>query len=50
PSLEDDNGMAVFECDLRGPGIQATARLNVFSPPQTASYLAEASPEESPHD
>ncbi|HWD33626.1 MAG TPA: hotdog family protein [Pseudomonas sp.] len=50
PSLEDDNGMAVFECDLHGPGIHASARLNVFSPPQTASYLAEAGPEESPND
>ncbi|WP_327439418.1 hotdog family protein [Pseudomonas donghuensis] len=49
-SLEDDNGMGVFECHLRGPGIHATARLNVFRPPQVASYLAEAGPEESPHD
>lgn len=49
-SLEDDNGMGVFECHLRGPGIHATARLNVFRPPQAASYLAEAGPEESPHD
>ncbi|MNG09287.1 hypothetical protein D3C84_927030 [compost metagenome] len=49
-SLEDDNGMGVFECHLRGPGIHAMARLNVFRPPQVASYLAEAGPEESPHD
>ncbi|WDY58370.1 hotdog family protein [Pseudomonas sp. PSKL.D1] len=46
-SLEDDNGMGVFECHLHGPGIHATARLNVYTPPQPASYLAEAGPEES---
>nr|WP_314477143.1 hotdog family protein [uncultured Pseudomonas sp.] len=45
-SLEDENGMGVFECHLRGPGIHATARLNVYRPPQAASYLAEAGPEE----
>lgn len=49
-SLEDDNGMGVFECHLRGPGIHASARLNVYRPPQAASYLAEAGPEESLHD
>ncbi|MDF0734037.1 hotdog family protein [Pseudomonas entomophila] len=49
-SLEDDNGMGVFECHLRGPGIHASARLNVYRPPQAASYLAEAGPEEYPHD
>lgn len=40
-SLQDDNGMGVFECQLRGPGIEAMARLNVFRPPQVASYLQE---------
>ena len=45
-SLQDDNGMGVFECHLDGPGIQAMARLNVFCPPQTASYLHEQ-PQES---
>ncbi|WP_421556248.1 hotdog family protein [Pseudomonas kitaguniensis] len=40
-SLEDDNGMGVFECHLTGVGIQASARLNVFRPPQAANYLAE---------
>ena len=49
-SLEDDNGMGVFECHLQGPGIHASARLNVYRPPQAASYLAEAGPEESLHD
>ncbi|EAN8120814.1 3-hydroxylacyl-ACP dehydratase, partial [Salmonella enterica] len=49
-SLEDENGMGVFECHLRGEGIDASARLNVYRPPQAASYLAEVGPEESQHD
>jgi predicted hotdog family 3-hydroxylacyl-ACP dehydratase len=40
-SLQDDNGMGVFECHLTGPGIQATARLNVYCPPHASAYLAE---------
>ncbi len=40
-SLQDDNGMGVFECNLTGPGIHAHARLNVFRPPHVASYLEE---------
>lgn len=49
-SLEDANGMGVFECHLRGPGLHASARLNVYRPPHAASYLTEADPEENPHD
>ncbi|MBT2370675.1 ApeP family dehydratase [Pseudomonas fluorescens] len=41
-SLEDDNGMGVFECHLTGDGIQANARLNVFRPPHAANYLDES--------
>ena len=48
-SLEDDNGMGVFECHLTGPDIHATARLNVFRPPQADNSLAQASQETS-HD
>lgn len=44
-SLEDDNGMGVFECHLSGSGIQASARLNVFRPPQAANYLDESKDE-----
>ncbi|CRM99253.1 MULTISPECIES: hotdog family protein [Pseudomonas] len=44
-SLEDDNGMGVFECHLTGDGIQASARLNVFRPPQAATYLDESKDE-----
>ena len=40
-SLQDDNGMGVFECHLDGPDIHAEARLNVFRPPEVASYLQE---------
>lgn len=40
-SLQDDNGMGVFECHLEGPGIHAEARLNVFCPPQVDRYLHE---------
>ncbi len=40
-SLQDDNGMGVFECHLQGPDIHAEARLNVFRPPQPAVYLQE---------
>jgi predicted hotdog family 3-hydroxylacyl-ACP dehydratase len=40
-TLQDDNGMGVFECRLSGSGIEVFARLNVFRPPQVASYLQE---------
>ncbi|MDW3712582.1 MULTISPECIES: hotdog family protein [Pseudomonas] len=40
-TLQDDNGMGVFECRLEGPGLTAFARLNVFRPPQVARYLEE---------
>jgi predicted hotdog family 3-hydroxylacyl-ACP dehydratase len=43
-SLQDDNGMGVFECHLDGPGIHAEARLNVYRAPEVASYLQEPSP------
>ncbi|MFG6204754.1 hotdog family protein [Pseudomonas retamae] len=40
-SLEDDNGMGVFECHIHGDGIHASARLNVFRPPQATQYLQQ---------
>ena len=40
--LEDDNGMGVFECHIHGAGIHASARLNVFRPPQAAQYLDQS--------
>lgn len=42
-TLQDDNGMGVFECHLTGPGIQAHARLTVFCPPEVDNYLKEPS-------
>lgn len=45
-SLEDENGMGVFECSICGPDIQVIARLNVYRPPQAAHYLAEACAQE----
>ncbi|EJM29419.1 MULTISPECIES: hotdog family protein [Pseudomonas] len=41
-SLEDDNGMGVFECHINAPGIEASARLNVFRPPHAADYLEQS--------
>ncbi|MBC8998326.1 hotdog family protein [Pseudomonas sp. N40(2020)] len=41
-SLEDDNGMGVFECHINAPGIEVSARLNVFRPPQPTQYLQQA--------
>jgi len=41
-SLEDASGLGVFECELTGDGIHASARLNVYRPPQVADYLYEA--------
>lgn len=43
-SLQDDNGMGVFECHIEGPGVRAEARLNVYRPPEMASYLQEPYP------
>ncbi|WP_311968652.1 hotdog family protein [Pseudomonas baltica] len=45
-TLEDDNGMGVFECHLTGPGVHASARLNVYRPPNAAQYLAETATQE----
>jgi len=48
-SLQDDNGMGVFECRLTGtpqtgPAFEAFARLNVYCPPEAANYLTEGTP------
>jgi predicted hotdog family 3-hydroxylacyl-ACP dehydratase len=39
-SFHDDNGMAMFACRIDAPGIQASARLTVFSPPDSDAFLA----------
>ncbi len=41
-SLQDDNGMGVFECHIAAPGVAVEARLNVFRPPEVARYLQES--------
>lgn len=46
-SLQDDNGMGVFECHLDGPGLHAQARLNVYRPAKAAEYLASV---QEPHN
>lgn len=43
-SLQDDNGMGVFECRIETEGATIEARLNVFRPPEVASYLQESAP------
>jgi predicted hotdog family 3-hydroxylacyl-ACP dehydratase len=43
-SLYDAGGMAVFECTLDHAGARwASARLNVYSPPDAASFMQEPS-------
>jgi predicted hotdog family 3-hydroxylacyl-ACP dehydratase len=39
-SFHDDNGMAMFACRIDAPGAHAEARLTVFSPPDSDSFLA----------
>lgn len=43
-SLEDDNGMGVFECSMQAAGIDVHARLNVFRPPSVDSFIQEVAP------
>ncbi|QEI09423.1 hotdog family protein [Pigmentiphaga aceris] len=41
-SLQDDSGIAVFECNIHGPDLLASARVNVFQPTDAAQYLQES--------
>jgi predicted hotdog family 3-hydroxylacyl-ACP dehydratase len=42
-SLQDDSGIAVFECSIHhGPDLLASARVNVFQPIDAARYLQES--------
>jgi len=43
-ALENEDGMAIFDCQLQGPGCQASARLNVYRPPRVDLYLEEPTP------
>lgn len=39
--LQAENGMATFECQLTGDGIEQSARLNVYQPDNIEEYLKE---------
>lgn len=41
-SLQDDSGIAVFDCRIHGPALLASARVNVFQPADAARYLQES--------
>lgn len=40
-SIEDGNGLSVFNCSITGPDIHAEASINVFQPPDVDSFLRE---------
>ncbi len=37
-----ENGLSVFNCELKGDGVEASARLNVFQPEDGEAFLREA--------
>lgn len=43
-SLEDDNGMGVFECSMQADNIDVRARLNVYRPRQVEDFIQEVAP------
>jgi predicted hotdog family 3-hydroxylacyl-ACP dehydratase len=44
-SFYDAHGMGVFDCRIEAPGIEAKARLTVFSPPDAVAFFAGLSKE-----
>ncbi|HUB89609.1 MAG TPA: hotdog family protein [Dyella sp.] len=46
--FHNQQGMGVFHCRIEAPGIQAEARLNVFSPPDAEAFFNQES-RETPH-
>ncbi len=40
-SIEDSNGLSVFNCSIHGPDLLAEASINVFQPPDVESFLRE---------
>ena len=42
PEVEGSNGLNVFNCELRGDGIEATALVNVFQPDDVEEFLQDA--------
>lgn len=41
---ESSQGLSVFECTLRGPGLDASANLNVYQPPNIEAFMRESTP------
>jgi predicted hotdog family 3-hydroxylacyl-ACP dehydratase len=41
-AFHDENGMGSFACRLEAPGIEAQARLSVFSPPDADLFFTQA--------
>ncbi|MET0330783.1 MAG: 3-hydroxylacyl-ACP dehydratase [Dyella sp.] len=44
-NFHDAHGMGVFDCRIDAPGIEAQARLTVFSPPDAVAFFAGLSKE-----
>jgi predicted hotdog family 3-hydroxylacyl-ACP dehydratase len=42
-AFHDEQGMGVFSCHIQGNGVQAQARLNVFSPPDANAFGQQTS-------
>jgi predicted hotdog family 3-hydroxylacyl-ACP dehydratase len=42
PEVLGDNGLNVFNCELRGQGVDASAMINVFLPEDADAFLREA--------
>ena len=42
PEVVADNGLNVFDCELQGEGVRATAMINVFQPDDAEAFLNEA--------
>lgn len=51
-AFHDENGMGSFACRIEAPGIEAQARLSVFSPPDADLFFSQAAAgaQGNPHD
>lgn len=52
-AFHDENGMGSFACRIEAPGIEAEARLSVFSPPDADLFFSQATAanaQGTPHD
>ncbi len=41
PSFQAENGLGVFECRIKGDGIEIEANLNVFEPESVEEFMSE---------